>query len=264
MRVQTEEWRRFIPGVRMYKGKKTLFYNGEILVDAENGEWLIYDKEERQKWEVIIVLPGVEVIPQYTFGSCINVEAVIMSDAVRRVELRTFINCKSLKFVKVSRNLEYIGEAAFFHCLSLHSIFIPSSCREIYEYAFSSCDKLFVFRVPQHTTLGEGIISCTALSQASPFATYDDGDYDNDEEVNEWIKNHHADNEFSLHRACSSFNPLDEIVFDIVKREGLKAFKKTDRNGVTASEYLYQNPFAEIKEQTIINRYILDMMGEVI
>ena len=47
-RVQTEEWRLFIPGVRMYEGKKTLFYNGEKLYDAVNGEFLSYDYEERE------------------------------------------------------------------------------------------------------------------------------------------------------------------------------------------------------------------------
>ena len=248
----------------MYKGKKTLFYNGEILYDTENCEKLIYDWEERKSWEVIIVLSGVEVIPQLTFGSCINVEAIVMSDTVRRVELRTFINCRSLTFVKLSRNLEYIGEATFFHCLSLPSLFIPPSCREIGDYACGSCDKLLVFQVPQQTQLGQHVIGDTALSQASPIETDRYGSYENNGEVNEWIRNLHENNEFSVHRACSSFNPLDEIVFDIVKREGLKAFKKADSVGVPPSQYLYQNPFAEIKEQTIINRYILDMMGEVI
>ena len=58
MRVQTEEWRRFIPGVRMYNGKMTLFYNGEKLwEEGDDGhqEFLIYDMRERQTWEVIIV-----------------------------------------------------------------------------------------------------------------------------------------------------------------------------------------------------------------
>ena len=107
MRVQTEEWRRFIPGVRMYKGKKTLFYNGEIL--WENGKSLIYDQEKRQSWEVIIVLPGVQVIPENTFLYCRNVKVVIMADAVRRVERGAFIWCLSLKFVRLSTNLEFIG-----------------------------------------------------------------------------------------------------------------------------------------------------------
>ena len=48
----------------MYKGRKTYFYNGEEeLYDAETQDFLIYDQEERETWEVIIVLPGVEEIP---------------------------------------------------------------------------------------------------------------------------------------------------------------------------------------------------------
>ena len=55
MRVQTEEWRRFVPGVRMYNGEKTLFYNGEKLWegDEHDGHPLIYDEEERNSWKVI-------------------------------------------------------------------------------------------------------------------------------------------------------------------------------------------------------------------
>ena len=78
MRVQTEEWQRFIPGVRMYQRKKTLFYNGEILYDAQNGEPLIYSWEERQTWKAVIVLPGVEVIPEDIFHECKNIETIIV------------------------------------------------------------------------------------------------------------------------------------------------------------------------------------------
>ena len=261
MRVQTEEWRRFIPGSRMYKGKKTLFYNGEKLWDDENNEYLIYDEEEQKSWEVIIVLPGVEVIPRDVFMSCVRIEAVIMSDTVRRVEREAFYYCMSLSYVKLSRNLEYIANAAFIGCKSLKAIFVPPSCRDIGDYAFAVCEKLIIFQVPHQTQLGEMVIGGdTALIEASAFRGY----YDNYEEVNDWIKSHHEDNEFSLHRACVSYNPLDEVIFDIVKRQGLKAFKKEDRVGVTASQYLSENPFSEIEEQTIIKRYILDMMGEVI
>ncbi|GFH44668.1 hypothetical protein CTEN210_01142 [Chaetoceros tenuissimus] len=264
MRVQTEEWRRFIPGVRMYKGKMTLFYNGEKLWDVENGNPVIYDEKERNSWEVIIVLPGVEVIHERTFDSCFEIKTVIMSDSVRRIENEAFYNCYSLEFVKLSRNLEFIGEFAFGYCSSLTSIFIPPSCREIGDYAFAKCHKLIIFQVPHQTQLGQHVIGDTELIEASSFPTDEDGFYDNNEEVNEWIKNHHENNQYSLHRACVSYNPLDEVIFDIIKRQGLKAFKKSDRIGVTASQYLSENPFAEIKEQNIIRRYILDMMGEVI
>ncbi|GFH44673.1 hypothetical protein CTEN210_01147 [Chaetoceros tenuissimus] len=264
MRVQTEEWRRFIPGVRMYKGKKTCFYNGEKLWDEENRENLIYDEEELHSWEVIIVLPGVEVIPVGTFSGCENLKTVIMSDSVRRIENCAFEKCKSLAFVKLSRHVEYIRGWAFHFCESLTSIFIPPSCREIGDKAFQGCKKLIILHVPQHTQLGKNVIADTALIKASFFQTDDDGEYITREEVNDWIKSHHDDNQFSLHRACSTFNPLDEVIFDIVKRQGLKAFNKTDSIGVTPSQYLSNNSYSEIKEQKIIKRYILHMMGEII
>ena len=102
------------------------------------------------------------------------------------------------------------------------------------------------------------------MIKASPFETTEIGFYDNSNEVNEWIKTHHADNEFSLHRACSSYNPLHEVIFDIIKRQGVKAFKNQDSIGVTPSQYLCENPFTEIKEQKMIKRFILDMMGELV
>ncbi|GFH47860.1 leucine-rich repeat domain-containing protein [Chaetoceros tenuissimus] len=262
MRVQTEEWRRFIPGVRMYKGKKTLFYNGEKL--SWWNESLDYNQEERESWEVIIILPGVEVIPWGTFLCCKNVKTVIMSDTVKRIENMAFQLCTSLSYVRLSTNLEYIGQLSFQFCSSLTSIFIPPTCREIGDCAFQWCPKLIILAVPQHTQLGEKVIAITALIRASPIETNWIGGYENtsDEVVNEWIKNRHAENEFILHRACSSYNPLDEVIFDIIKRQGLKAFKRPDSIGVTASQYLSENPFAEIEEQKIIKHYILDMVGE--
>ena len=263
MRVQTEEWRRFIPGMRMYRGKMTLFYNGEKLSDVEDDDFFIYDYEEKQSWEVIIVLPGVEVIPEHTFCNFHNVEAVIMNDSVKVIHDDAFNNCKSLSYVRLSRNLEYIGAWAF-NRTSLYSIFIPPSCREIGNWAFQGCEKLIILQVSQQTELGQNVIRRTALIDKSPFTSTINGSYENTDEVNHWIKNRHQDNEFSLHRACSSYDPLNEVIYDIVRRQGLKAFKKIDSFGVTPSQYLSENPIADIEEKKIIKRYILDMMGEVI
>lgn len=76
----------------MYKGKKTLFYNGENLWDGGLfGEPLVYNNEERRTWQVIIVLPGVEVIPEWTFCWCAKLETVIMADdSVQRIEHEGF------------------------------------------------------------------------------------------------------------------------------------------------------------------------------
>ncbi|GFH50072.1 hypothetical protein CTEN210_06548 [Chaetoceros tenuissimus] len=266
MRVQTEEWRRFIPGVRMYKGKKTLFWNGEILYDVDEGEYCVYDQEEQKSWEVIIVLPGVEVIPEATFSTLQKIETVIMSDSVRRIEDNAFGECENLSFAKLSRSLECIGEEAFYGCYSLPSIFIPPSCREIGHGAFADCHKLIIVNVPRQTQLGENVIVDTALIRVSSFEIdkYDDYDISINDNVNEWIKNINGDDaEFALHRACSSFNPMTEIIYDIAKRQGLKSFKKENQICITPLEYLEANPFAEdIDQSAIVKRYVLEMMGE--
>ena len=268
MRVQTEEWRRFIPGVRMYKGKRTLFYNGEILWDEDYGYGhpLIYEEEERQSWEVIIVLPGVEIIPENTFYDCENLEKAIMADTVKRIEDGAFEYCESLKFVKLSRNLEYIGEWAFFGCESLTSIFIPPSCREIGNQAFDGCTELIILSLPQNIQLGRGVFQTTALMNRSPIETDEDGDYeyDNEREAVQWIKSINNEETYALHRACASYNPLSEIIYDLMMRKGIKAMRMPNSIGITPSQYLEANTFAEISEREIMNRYILDMMGEVI
>ena len=265
MRVQTEEWRRFIPGVRMYKGKKTLFYNGEELWDVEIDEYLIYTEEEQQSWEVVIVLPGVRIIREKTFASLEKLETVIMSDdSVETIEEQAFDRCGSLKFVKFSRNLEYIGNYAFWGCRSLTSIFIPPSCREIGDIAFQGCSELIIFNVPRHTLIGIKAISDTALFDTSPFEPDVYAGYYNYADVNQWVKGINEDDEYELHRACSSFNPLMDIIYGIVKRKGLSSFMKKNQLGMTPFDYLEANPFAdiEIDQRTLMKRYILEMMGE--
>jgi len=112
-----------------------------------------------------------------------------MADTVKRIEDGAFSRCYSLEFVKLSKNLEYIGVEAFAYCKALTSIFIPPSCREICQYAFEKCQKLIILHVPEHTTLGFGVIADTALFKAfktSPFAN-EFGSH-NEERVSEWIK----------------------------------------------------------------------------
>ena len=274
MRIQTEEWAEIVkegPRVRNYKGKVTLFYNGEILWEYSD-DWdtfgpLVYDFEERDSWEVIVVLPGVEMIPAFTFYQCRNVKVVIMADTVKRIERDAFYRCWRLVFVKLSTDLEFIGVQAFLFCSSLTSIFIPPSCREIDYQAFRCCEKLIILSVPHQTQLDRNVISETALMEASPFTNDSVGRYQsNVEVVHQWIKNINIgeDDEYVLHRACSSVDPLEETIYAIVRKQGLSSFQKKNRIGITPSRYLAANPFCEIKEQKIVNRYILEMMGEVV
>ena len=271
MRISTSEWRNFTAGVRNYREKKTLFYNGEILWEGEewDGNPLIYDEEERRSWQIIIILPGVEIIPERTFVLCSNVEIVIMADTVKRIEKQAFLQCHSLAFVKLSRNLEYIGWIAFWFCSSLTAIFIPPSCQEIRGGAFRYCEKLLILGLPQNVELNEGVFQCTLLMTKSPFELDEDGEYNEEDEEDEeaavqWVKSINNEEAYALHCACSSFNPLPEITHALVKRHGIQAMRMPNAIGITASQYLAANTFADISEKDIVNRYILDSMGEVI
>ncbi|GFH61965.1 hypothetical protein CTEN210_18441 [Chaetoceros tenuissimus] len=262
-----QEWAEIVkegPGVRMYNGKRTLFYNGEILRDVAAREWLIYNKEERETWQCIIVLPGVEIIPEWTFRFCKNVEVVIMPDTVRTIKMYAFYCCYSLLFVNLSTDLEYIGRSAFYDCKSLTSIFIPPRCREIGIGAFRGCNELIIFSVPPNTRIGRNVFVKTELFEVSPFEVDRLGHYRNIDQVNAWVRDINASQEYALHRACCSFNPLFVIIYQIVRRNGLQAFKVPNRIDITPSQYLEANPFAQVDQKEIINKYIVEMMGETV
>lgn len=217
-------------------------------------EYLIYDKEERQTWEVIIVLPGVEIIPNYAFKGCRNVKTVIMrSDTVQRIERFAFSSCTSLEFVKLSTTLEYIGEWAFCFCSYLNAIFIPKSCRKIDYRAFEGCKKLVVFlNVRQHTQFAYGVIAHTAL-----LCHYNGKDTWNHKKVISWIKSMNQEKEFELHCECSSCDPSEDIIYGVLKERGFSSFHVKNKIGISAYEYLRVNPYFEFEEQKLINKFVL-------
>ena len=100
----------------------------------------------------------------------------------------------------------------------------------------------------------------TALIRASPL----DYNQSNNEEINEWIKNIDNNDEYTLHRACSSFNPSTDIIYKIVKRQGIVSFQKNNEIGITPLQHLKENPFADIDQKKLMKRCILEMMGEII
>ena len=56
------------------------------------------------------------------------------------------------------------------------------------------------------------------------------------------------------------------MIYQIMKEQGgPKAFTEPNSIMFTPSQYLSENPFAEnIKEKSLIQRYILEMMGEAV
>ncbi|GFH46394.1 hypothetical protein CTEN210_02868 [Chaetoceros tenuissimus] len=209
--------------------------------------------DKRQSWEQVIVLDGVEKIPSDTFTGCFNIQRVIFPDSLVCIESHAFSGCNSLTHVKFPMNLEYIEEHAFDAC-DLASVFIPESCRWIGSNAFQRNDNLSIFHVPQTIRLHAEVIKGSKLMKYAPY-------FRQTEQTNNWIKNINNDDKHSLHRLCSSFQPTKEEIFAIIQEQGIGAFKAKNNVGVTPSEYLKENPYAELTEIEISRHYFLNKLS---
>ncbi|GFH46392.1 hypothetical protein CTEN210_02866 [Chaetoceros tenuissimus] len=269
-------------------GLVTLFYDGsrELFNEELDEEWMQkagdngYDCEtweewnlsneckvywrERETWQQVIVVDGVTEIPAWTFQRCKNIKRVIFSNTVVRIKQWAFSFCSSLFFIKLSINIEVIELGAFCNC-NLTSVFIPPRCREIETAAFANNYDLTLFHVYPHTQLGMNLLSETKLMKDSPFKLNRLGDHRNTKEVNNfnWMKKINNDEKYSLHRVCSSYQPIKQDIHVIIQQEGLRAFAIKNKMGITPSRYLKENPFANVIEKDIIQDYIMKLMGEL-
>ena len=261
-----------------YDGSKELF-NGDLEMEwfeeyLDHGhnkegweEWDLSDEckrylRERFSWQQVIIEDGVTVIPYCTFRRCKNIQRVIFANTVVRIKTWAFMGCICLSFIKLSINIEVIEDGAFYNC-DLTSVFIPPRCREIGEAAFRMNKNLTIFNVHSNVQLDRNLLSGTQLLEESHFELDVWGNYDHHtDEVHNWIKNINSDEKYSLHRACSSYQPLTEVIHTIIQQQGLRSFAIKNGMNITPSRYLKENPFANITEKNIVRDYILKMMGE--
>ncbi|GFH57178.1 hypothetical protein CTEN210_13654 [Chaetoceros tenuissimus] len=284
--IRDDEWATFDQGVHMYQGKKTFFFNGQVLRDGYSRH-LIYDFEEKCTWEMIVVMHGVQIIPWCFFQHLEKLETVIIADTVTRIEMRSFAHCSNLVYVKLSRQLQLIGEGAFDDCSSLASIFLPPSCQVIHRCVFSSCKKLLVFHIPSDTELddGDGVMD-GLLTKTPPFKAIAvptwSTEFDEtvrrfiayNREVNQLFKDINNGQEYALHRLCASYDLNEENIYQSFndaanKKDFFKDFyHKQNAIGVTPAQYLEANPFSNVDivnldELSFCRRYVQEMIGEV-
>lgn len=81
---------------------------------------------------------------------------------------------------------------------------------------------------------------------------------------NEWLQNINADHHLELHRICSSFDPLEDDIYAIMKGKGLRSLQEPNVIGLTPLEYLQTNPFANIDQSKLLKLYVFELMGETI
>lgn len=224
-----------------------------------------YTKEERESWEVIIILPGVEIIPDYAFHECINVESVVMHESsVNSIGYGVFHKCNLLKFMKLSKNLRYIGKWSLSFCSSLYSIFIPESCQEIDEDAFHGCVQLLVFNVPRHTQIRDPNMTDAALFLNPIYK-----ERKSYRARRHWYYNavsfgpNGEPEECPVHRIFSTSNLNFGDIHTLVQEHGINAFWKRNVLGLTALQYLRMNPYydEDVDEMEFIRRYIFKNIG---
>jgi hypothetical protein len=221
-------------------------------------------------WQQIIIVEGITEIPDCTFSDCFKVKRVIFADTIVTIGESAFQNCKSLVYIKLSINLEVIVQHVFENC-NLSSVFIPPRCQFIGKWAFLFNKNLKIFNVPQETDIDNwSVISRTKLLEESDFQIIRDNcdSFDSlchghqSEEIVDWIKNIKSNKEYSLHRACCSFQPLKETIMTIILQQGIGAFNIENEIGITPAQYLKENPYGDILEKDIIQEYMMKMMEE--
>lgn len=96
-----------------------------------------------------ITIPNsVEVIEEFAFKSCYNLEKIDIPDTVKSVGENAFRSCTKLSEVNLPKYLEKIEEGCFSHCESLEYIKFPNMLQEIGDSAFYSCYKLKNIDIP--------------------------------------------------------------------------------------------------------------------
>lgn len=92
--------------------------------------------------ETIIIPDAVKIIGDDAFKGLTNVKKVVLPDTVTHIGDRAFKGCKNLAQIIFPQHLESIGEYAFHRCHSIKSLVIPETIKEISNCAFLYCDSL--------------------------------------------------------------------------------------------------------------------------
>lgn len=83
-----------------------------------------------------------QIIGDYAFLNCENIESVILPETIRIIGTWSFGNCYGLKDITLNDELQQIGPAAFYQCSSLNNIIMPNSVTKIGTHCFRGCTAL--------------------------------------------------------------------------------------------------------------------------
>lgn len=132
-----------------------------IKIDEDNQNYILQDDilfskdmktlafYSREKTNTTYIIPEqVEIIGDYAFQFCSNLEKIEMSNNIIVVNPGAFSDCSNLKEIKLSENLEEISNAMFAYCTKLKELNLPSSIKKIGGAAFYQCKGLETIFIP--------------------------------------------------------------------------------------------------------------------
>ena len=93
-----------------------------------------------------------DVIGDYMFHKCSNLQEVILPESVTSIGNYTFVNCSSLISIDIPKGVTSIAVETFFGCSSLTSINIPNGVTSIGFGAFHGCSSLTSINIPDGVT----------------------------------------------------------------------------------------------------------------
>jgi len=176
------------------------------------------------------------------FGDCKSLVRVAIPDHVTRIQRDAFCDCCSLRFIQLPRNLEYIGQYDFYNCTSVEAIYLPPTVNRIDEYAFCSCKSLRFLFVPEGIDLlGDGVVQiCERLLTTVKYKRDANDTHGNDDEVNQWLMQRHADHH--LHKICSSTAITPQMITNGIQEHGIERATEVDYQQMTALHIIAANP----------------------
>jgi len=85
----------------------------------------------------LVVSENVELIDEYAFSSCLNLETVEIKSVSLKIGYQAFLGCKALKNLTLCEGVHTLDSQAFSSCTSLDVVHIPSTLNEWGANVFS-------------------------------------------------------------------------------------------------------------------------------
>ena len=128
------------------------------------GEAAFYENQQIKR---IRIPDTVELIEEYAFVGCENLQSVIFSKNLEQIDAMAFARCTALTEVSLPDTVRRIRSSAFASCTALKSVILPEGLEDLDWRLFDRCSALTTIRLPesiQKISYG-AFLDCTGLQE---------------------------------------------------------------------------------------------------